>query len=40
MMVVIPKLAESKVVQQDLPEVYDLALKALKEQLTHKEESK
>lgn len=33
MMVVIPKLAESKAIQQDLPDVYDLAVKALKEQL-------
>ena len=36
MMVVIPKIVDSKVVQQDLPEIYDLALKALKEQLTPK----
>jgi len=36
MMVIIPKIVDSKVVQQDLPEIYDLALKALKEQLTPK----
>jgi len=36
MMVIIPKIADSKAVQQDLPEIYDLAIKALKEQLTPK----
>lgn len=30
---VVPKLAESKVIQQDVPEIYDLAIKALKETL-------
>lgn len=36
MMVVIPKIAESKVIQQDLPEMYDIAIKALKEQISPK----
>lgn len=33
MMVVIPKIAESKVIQQDLPDLYEIAIKALKEQI-------
>ena len=33
MMYVLPEIANSKVVQQDLPEIYDAAMKALKEQL-------
>lgn len=40
MMVIIPKLAESKAVQTDLPDLYDLAIKALKEQITPKAPSK
>lgn len=40
MMVIIPKLAESKALQQDIPELYDLALKSLKEQITPKTPSK
>jgi len=32
-MVVIPEIAHSKVVQQDLPDIYDAAVKTLKEQL-------
>lgn len=34
MMVVIPEIAHSKVVQQDLPDIYNAAVKALKDQLT------
>lgn len=33
MMVVIPEIAHSKVVQQDLPDIYNAAVKALKDQL-------
>ena len=36
MMVIIPKIAESSVVKQDLPDLYDIAIKTLKEQLTPK----
>ena len=34
MMVVIPEIAKSKVMQQDLPDIYNAAVKALKDQLT------
>jgi len=34
MMVIIPEIARSKVVQQDLPDIYNAAVKALKDQLT------
>lgn len=34
MMAVIPELAHSKVIQQDLPDIYEAALKALKSQLS------
>ena len=34
MMIVIPEIAHSKVVQQDLPDIYNAAVKALKDQLT------
>jgi len=34
MMVIIPEIAHSKVVQQDLPDIYNAAVKALKDQLT------
>lgn len=34
MMVVIPRLTESKAVQTDLPELYDIAIKTLKDQFT------
>lgn len=37
MMVVIPKIAESKVIQQDLPDIYNAAIKSLKEQLAEKQ---
>ena len=33
MMVVIPEIAHSKVVQQDLPDIYNAAVEALKSQL-------
>lgn len=33
MMYVLPEIANSRVVQQDLPEIYDAAIKALKQQL-------
>ncbi len=33
MMVVVPGIVESRVIKEDLPEVYDAALKALKSQL-------
>lgn len=33
MMVVIPKIAESKVIQQDLPDIYNAAVEALKSSL-------
>lgn len=33
MMVVIPKIAESSVVQKDIPELYNVAIEALKNQL-------
>lgn len=33
MMVIIPEIAHSKVVQQDLPDIYNAAVKALKDQL-------
>lgn len=33
MMVVIPEIAHSKIVQQDLPDIYNAAVKALKDQL-------
>jgi len=33
MMVVIPKIAESKAIQQDLPEIYNAAVESLKEKL-------
>ena len=33
MMVVIPEIAHSKVVQQDLPDIYNAAVEALKNQL-------
>lgn len=36
MMVVIPKIAESKAVQQDLPDLYNAAVQALKDQLIKK----
>ena len=36
MMVVIPAIAQSKVVQKDLPDIYDIAVTALKGALTHK----
>jgi hypothetical protein len=36
MMVVIPNLAESKVIQQDLPDLYNAAVQSLKDQLTKK----
>lgn len=36
MMVVIPEITHSKAVEKDLPELYDLAMKALKEQLAPK----
>jgi len=34
MMIIIPEIAHSKVVQQDLPDIYNAAVKALKDQLT------
>jgi|LakMenEpi03Aug12_release.lakeMendotaPanAssembly.Ray.scaffolds.fasta_scaffold742361_1 subtilase family serine protease len=34
MMVVIPEIAKSKMMQQDLPDIYNAAVKALKDQLT------
>ena len=34
MMVVIPQIVESKVIQQDVPELYNAAVEALKEKLT------
>lgn len=34
----IPKIVQSKAVQQDLPELYDMAIKSLKEQLSPKVE--
>lgn len=34
MMVIIPRIAESKVLQQDLPDIYNAAISALKKQLT------
>jgi len=40
MMVVIPAIANSEVIQKDVPELYSLAIDALKENLTQKEESK
>lgn len=36
MMVVIPKIAESKVIQKDLPDIYNAAIQALKDQLQKK----
>ena len=36
MMVVIPKIAESKAIQQDLPDIYELAIKTLKDELQKK----
>jgi hypothetical protein len=36
MMVIIPKIAESKVLQQDLPDIYNAAVQALKDQLQKK----
>lgn len=36
MMAIIPKIAESKAIQQDLPDLYDAAVKALKDQLQKK----
>jgi hypothetical protein len=33
MMIIIPEIAHSKVVQQDLPDIYNAAVKALKDQL-------
>ena len=40
MMVVIPKITESKVIQTDVPEIYNAAIKALKEQITTSPASK
>ena len=34
MMVIIPQIADSKVIQQDLPDLYNAAIKALKDNLT------
>ncbi len=34
MMVIIPRISESKVIQQDLPDIYNAAISALKKQLT------
>lgn len=34
MMVIIPEIAHSKVVQQDLPDIYNAAVKSLKDQLS------
>ncbi len=31
MMVIVPKLAESRIIQTDIPELYDVAVQALKE---------
>lgn len=36
MMVVIPKIADSKVIQEDIPSLYEAALEALKEQIKKK----
>lgn len=36
MMVVIPKIADSKVIQQDVPDLYNTAVEALKDQLKKK----
>lgn len=36
MMVIIPKIADSKVIQQDLPDVYNAAISALKAAITPK----
>lgn len=38
MMVVIPAIAHSKVIQTDLPEIYDMAIHALKAQLSDKKQ--
>jgi hypothetical protein len=37
MMYVIPKIANSKVIQQDLPDIYEMAINGLKDRLTIKE---
>lgn len=37
LMYVLPEIANSKVMQQDVPELYDMAVKALKDQLSSKE---
>lgn len=37
LMYVLPEIANSKVMQQDVPELYDMAIKALKDQLSSKE---
>lgn len=37
LMYVLPEIANSKAVQQDVPELYDMAVKALKDQLSSKE---
>ena len=36
MMVVVPAISQSKAIQQDLPDIYNMAIDALKAQLTPK----
>lgn len=40
LMIILPKIAESKAIQTDLPEIYDDAVAALKSYLKPKEEKK
>jgi hypothetical protein len=40
LMVVVPQLVDSKIIQQDLPDIYNLAVDTLKSELSVKKENK